>query len=44
MTAFGDMKFLAKWRGRKPAEDENTAYVSERFGVRTLLYYLYGLS
>lgn len=30
------MKFLAKWRVRKPAEDEETAYVSERFGVRTL--------
>lgn len=30
------MKFLAKWRVRKPADDEETAYVSERFGVRTL--------
>ena len=30
------MKFLAKWRVRKPAEDEETAYVSERHGVRTL--------
>src|SRR5688572_28985611 len=30
------MKFLAKWRVRKPTEDEETAYVSERFGVRTL--------
>ena len=30
------MKFLAKWRIRKPAEDEETAYVSERAGVRTL--------
>jgi spermidine synthase len=30
------MKFLAKWRLRKPAEDAETAYVSERFGVRTL--------
>jgi spermidine synthase len=30
------MKFLAKWRVRKPAEDEETPYVSERFGVRTL--------
>ena len=30
------MKFLANWRVRKPADDEETAYVSERFGVRTL--------
>jgi spermidine synthase len=30
------MKFLAKWRVRKPADDEETAYVSERHGVRTL--------
>jgi spermidine synthase len=30
------MKFLAKWRIRKPAEDEQTPYVSERYGVRTL--------
>lgn len=30
------MKFLAKWRIRKPAEDAETAYVSERYGVRTL--------
>jgi spermidine synthase len=30
------MKFLANWRIRKPADDEETAYVSERFGVRTL--------
>jgi spermidine synthase len=30
------MKFLAKWRVRKPTEDEETPYVSERFGVRTL--------
>ena len=30
------MKFLAKWRVRKPAEDSETAYVSERFGVRSL--------
>src|ERR687891_553574 len=30
------MKFLAKWRVRRPADDEETAYVSERFGVRTL--------
>src|SRR5204862_2814096 len=36
LPAAGGMKFLAKWRVRKPAEDEQTAYVSERFGVRTL--------
>ena len=30
------MKFLARWRLRKPAEDAETAYVSERYGVRTL--------
>lgn len=30
------MKFLAKWRVRKPAEDAETVYVSERFGVRSL--------
>src|SRR5918999_5981263 len=30
------MKFLAKWRVRKPADDEETVYVSERFGVRSL--------
>src|SRR3954451_3704335 len=30
------MKVLAKWRSRNPAEDEETAYVSERFGVRSL--------
>ena len=30
------MRFLAKWRVRKPADDDETAYVSERFGVRTL--------
>src|SRR5688572_1868289 len=30
------MKFLAKWRIRKPADDEQTAYVSERYGVRSL--------
>jgi spermidine synthase len=30
------MKFMAKWRVRKPADDAQTAYVSERFGVRTL--------
>ena len=30
------MKFLAKWRIRKPVEDAETAYVSERYGVRSL--------
>jgi spermidine synthase len=30
------MKFLSKWRVRKPADDEQTVYVSERFGVRSL--------
>lgn len=30
------MKFLAKWRIRKPADDTETAYVSERYGVRSL--------
>jgi spermidine synthase len=30
------MKFLAKWKMRKPASDDQTPYVSERFGVRTL--------
>jgi len=30
------MKFLAKWRIRKPADDAETPYVSERNGVRTL--------
>lgn len=30
------MKFLAKWRIRKPADDAETPYVSERSGVRTL--------
>ena len=30
------MKFLAQWRLRKPAEDAETVYVSERFGVRSL--------
>lgn len=30
------MKFLAKWRVRKPADDNETVYVSERFGVRSL--------
>jgi spermidine synthase len=30
------MKFLAKWRVRKPADDSETVYVSERYGVRSL--------
>lgn len=30
------MKFLAKWRIRKPADDAETVYVSEKFGVRSL--------
>ncbi len=30
------MKFLPKWRLRKPAEDAETVYVSEKFGVRSL--------
>lgn len=30
------MKFLPKWRLRKPAEDARTVYVSEKFGVRSL--------
>jgi spermidine synthase len=30
------MKFLAKWRVRKPADDAETVYVSERYGVRSL--------
>jgi spermidine synthase len=30
------MKFLSKWRIRKPAEDTETVYVSEKFGVRSL--------
>jgi len=30
------MKFFPKWRIRRRAEDAETAYVSERFGVRTL--------
>lgn len=30
------MKFLPKWRLRKPAEDAKTVYVSEKFGVRSL--------
>jgi spermidine synthase len=30
------MKLLSRWRVRKPADDEETVYVSERFGVRSL--------
>jgi spermidine synthase len=30
------MKFLSKWRVRKPADDAETVYMSERFGVRSL--------
>jgi spermidine synthase len=30
------MKFLSKWRIRKPADDTETVYVSEKFGVRSL--------
>jgi len=30
------MRFLPKWRLRKPAEDAETVYVSEKFGVRSL--------
>jgi spermidine synthase len=30
------MKFLAKWRVRKPADDAETVYVSEKYGVRSL--------
>jgi spermidine synthase len=30
------MKFFAQWRLRKPAEDAETVYVSERRGVRSL--------
>lgn len=30
------MKFLAKWRIRKPADDAETVYVSEKSGVRSL--------
>jgi len=30
------MKFLAKWRLRKPADDAETVYVSEKYGVRSL--------
>ena len=30
------MKLLSQWRLRKPAQDDETVYVSERFGVRSL--------
>jgi spermidine synthase len=30
------MKFLQSWRVRKPAEDSESVYISEKFGVRTL--------
>lgn len=30
------MKFMPKWRLRKPSEDTKTVYVSEKFGVRSL--------
>ncbi len=30
------MKFFARWRVRKAADDAETTYVSEKFGVRTL--------
>ena len=30
------MKFLQSWRVRKPAEDNESVYISEKFGVRTL--------
>jgi spermidine synthase len=30
------MKFLQNWRVRKPAEDNESVYISEKFGVRTL--------
>src|SRR4051812_35881529 len=30
------MKFLAQWRVRKPADDSQTVYISERYGVRSL--------
>jgi spermidine synthase len=30
------LKFLSQWRLRKPAEDSETVYVSERYGVRSL--------
>jgi spermidine synthase len=30
------MKFLQNWRVRKPADDNESVYISEKFGVRTL--------
>lgn len=30
------MRFVPKWRLRKPAEDARTVYVSEKYGVRSL--------
>ena len=30
------MRFVPKWRLRKPAEDAETVYVSEKYGVRSL--------
>jgi spermidine synthase len=30
------MKFLHSWRVRKPADDNESVYISEKFGVRTL--------
>jgi len=30
------MRFVPKWRLRRPAEDAKTVYVSEKFGVRSL--------
>ena len=30
------MNFLAKWSIRKPADDSETVYISEKFGVRSL--------
>jgi spermidine synthase len=36
VTEVTQMSFLAKWRMRKPAEDSETVYISEKFGVRSL--------
>lgn len=30
------MKFMPQWRIRKPADDSQTVYISEKFGVRSL--------
>src|SRR3954465_15559130 len=30
------MKFLQSWRIRKPADDSESVYISEKFGVRSL--------